>query len=356
MKALKIYAGSHALNHIKNNGLKQSDIKMLLAASGGPKWFANYAMDKFLLGEWFKNRAEPLHLLGTSAGAFRMACYAQKDPVAAIERFLEAYLSQEYSLKPSAQEVGQGLKRIVDFMLGEQGVQEVLHNPMMKLNILVARTKGLGAAHHKALQSVGLLGAMLGNAISPAAMRPFVERVLFHTSDALPITYFPHLPVRKVVLDQDNLLPVICATGSIPVVIRGVKNIAHAPKGMYRDGGVTDYQFDLPCKPKDGLVLYPHYSAKPPKGGWFDKALAWRKAKIQNYSHTIILAPSHEFAASLPGGKIPERQDFYDITNYPQRRAHWQKSLHQMQQLGGELAEIAQQNKWAEAVEPLPWC
>ena len=61
---------------------------------------------------------------------------------------------------------------------------------MMKLNILVARTKGLGAAHHKALQSVGLLGAMLGNAISPAAMRPFVERVLFHTSDALPYYLF----------------------------------------------------------------------------------------------------------------------------------------------------------------------
>ena len=87
-----------------------------------------------------------------------------------------------------------------------------------------------------------------------------------------------------------------------------------------------------PVSLKMVLVLYPHYSAKPPKG-WFDKALAWRKAKIQNYSHTIILAPSHEFAASLPGGKS-QTPGLYDITNYPQRRAHWQKSLHQMQQLG----------------------
>ncbi|MFY9178533.1 MAG: patatin-like phospholipase family protein [Venatoribacter sp.] len=355
MNALKIYAGSHALQHIQNNGLNQADIKLMLAASGGPKWFANYAMDKFLLGEWFKNRTEPLHLLGTSAGAFRMACYAQKDPIAALDRFLEGYLSQEYSLKPTDREIGLGLERMLGLMLGEQGVSEILANPVMKFNTLVARFRGLGASKHKAVQAVGLMGALLGNLASPAAMRPFVERMLFHTSNQLPISHFPKLPVRRVPLNQDNLYAAVRATGSIPMVIDGIKDIAHAPKGTYRDGGVTDYQFDLPCKPKDGLVLYPHYSAAPPKGGWFDKALAWRKAQRSNYSHTIILAPSHEFAASLPGGKIPERQDFYDMTDYPPRRAHWEKSLQQMQQLGDELAEVAQQNRWAEVAEPLPF-
>ncbi|MFY9178599.1 MAG: patatin-like phospholipase family protein, partial [Venatoribacter sp.] len=126
MNALKIYAGSHALQHIQNNGLNQANIKLMLAASGGPKWFANYAMDKFLLGEWFKSRTEPLHLLGTSAGAFRMACYAQKAPIAALDRFLEGYLSQEYSLKPTDREIGQGLERMLGLMLGEQGVSEIL--------------------------------------------------------------------------------------------------------------------------------------------------------------------------------------------------------------------------------------
>lgn len=355
MQSLKIYAGSHALQHIQANGLAANDIKMMLAASGGPKWFANYAMDKYLLGEWFKNRTEPLHLLGTSAGAFRMACYAQKDPLAAIERFLEAYLSQQYSLKPSPQEISDALEYMVGEILQEQGAAEILANPVMKFNTLVARCKGLAAKHEKTSQSVGMLGALLANAVSPAAMGGLVERVLFHTSDELPISYYPNLPVYKVALTEQNIAPTIRATGSIPVVIKGVNNIPDAPAGMYRDGGVTDYQFDLPCKPKDGLVLYPHYSANPPKGGWFDKALKWRKAKRSNYSHTIILAPSNAFAYSLPGGKIPERQDFYDITDYPTRRWHWEKSLGQMQQLGDELAEIAQQNKWAEVVEPLPW-
>lgn len=355
MQALKIYAGSHALKHIQQQGLKQSDIKMLLAASGGPKWFANYAMDKFLLGDWFKGRHEPLHLLGTSAGAFRMACYAQQDPLAAIERFLEAYLSQQYSLKPSPAEIGNALTAMVQHILPEQGVQEILHNPVMKFNTLVARCKGLAAQPGKGKQSIGLLGALLANAVSPASMRPWVERVLFHSSEPLPISHYPHLPVRKVALTARNLTPALRATGSIPLVISGINNIPDAPAGMYRDGGVTDYQFDLPCKPQDGLVLYPHYSAKPPKGGWFDKALKWRKASKQNYSHTIILAPSEAFAYSLPGGKIPERQDFYDILDYRTRRWHWQKSLGQLEQLGDELSDIAQQGKWAEVVEPLPW-
>lgn len=355
MKALRIYAGEHALQHVQQNGLNQADIKMMLAASGGPKWFANAAMDKFLLGEWFKERTEPLHLLGTSAGAFRMACYAQNDPVAAIDRFLEAYLSQQYSLKPSPQEIGNALQDMVQIILQEHGAAEIMANPVMKFNTLVARCKGLAAKPDKGLQSVGMLGAMLANVVSPASMSPFVERMLFHTSDELPIQYFPNLPVRKVPLTENNIASVVQATGSIPVVINGIDTIPDAPQGMYRDGGVTDYQFDLPCKPSNGLVLYPHYSANPPKGAWFDKALKWRKAKKQNYSHTIILAPSNEFAYSLPGGKIPERQDFYDIPDYQTRRWHWEKSLGQLQQVGDELAEIAQKNSWAEVIEPLPW-
>lgn len=355
MNALKIYAGSHALKHIQANGLQPSDIKMILAASGGPKWFAIESLDRFLLGEWFKGRSEELHLLGTSAGAFRMACYAQQNPVAAIERFLEAYLSQQYSLKPSDQEVSEGLQRIVHLMLGDTGTDEIINNPVMHFNAIVARCRGLGAAHHKGLQLAGLGGAMLANTLTAGAMGPFVERVLFHTSNNLPVQYFPKLPARKVALSKNNLNAVIQATGSIPAVIKGVKNIPDAPKGMYRDGGITDYQFDLPCKPKNGLVLYPHYSAAPPKPGWFDKALKWRTARASNYSHTIILAPSYEFAASLPGGKIPERQDFYDMTDYQQRRAHWHRSLSMLQQLGDELADVAQQDKWAEVAEPLPW-
>ena len=355
MQALQIFAGSHALQHIQQHGLQAHDISMILAASGGPKWFVLESIDRYLLAEWFADRQQPLHLLGTSAGAWRMACYAQRNPVAAIERFLKAYLEQQYSAKPTRNEITQEVSALLDEILGEQGVDDILQNPSIHFNAIVARSRGLGAAEHPALQSVSLLGALMGNLLSPKAMRPFVERVLFHTSSNLPITQFPYLPVRKVALNKENVSPAILASGAIPMVINGVKNIHSAPKGTYRDGGLTDYQFSLPCQPSSGLVLYPHYSALPPKAVWFDKSLHWRKAKREHYSHTIILAPSEEFVASLPGGNIPDRRDFQRIPEFAVRHRQWQQSVLQMQQMGDELAEIDQQQKWAEVVQPLPW-
>ena len=35
------------------------------------------------------------------------------------------------------------------------------------------------------------------------------------------------------------------ASGSIPIVMKRVRNISCAPKGIYRDGGLIDYHFDL---------------------------------------------------------------------------------------------------------------
>lgn len=355
MQALQVFAGSHALQHIQNHGLQASDISMMLAASGGPKWFVLESIDRYLLENWFADRQQPLHLLGTSAGAWRMACYAQNNPVAAIQRFLESYLEQQYSAKPTRAEISQKVSGMVVDLLGSQGVQEILQHPSMRFNTIVARSRGLGAAEHSALQGISLVGALLGNLVSPNAMRPFVERVLFHTSEQLPIAQFPYLPVRNVALNERNLSAAIRASGSIPLVIDGVRNIADAPKGTYRDGGLTDYQFSLPCKPKQGLVLYPHYSAMPPKAVWFDKGLSWRKAKRDHYSHTIILAPSAPFVAGLPGGGIPERKDFQRVPDYATRRQQWQQSVLEMQRMGDELAEIDQNNRWAEVVQPLPW-
>ncbi|KGJ88770.1 hypothetical protein [Thalassotalea sp. ND16A] len=38
-KALAVYAGPSALAQIKEQGLSQEQIQMMVGASGGPKWF-----------------------------------------------------------------------------------------------------------------------------------------------------------------------------------------------------------------------------------------------------------------------------------------------------------------------------
>ena len=83
---LNIYAGSNAIKTIQEHGLKQELFTKMLGASGGPKWFTLFGLDKYLFGDFFKDRTSELNLIGSSAGAFRFAALSQKDPVAAITR------------------------------------------------------------------------------------------------------------------------------------------------------------------------------------------------------------------------------------------------------------------------------
>lgn len=51
---LTIYAGKQALQTITEKGFTPHIFTTLLGASGGPKWFVLYVLDKFLFGEFFK--------------------------------------------------------------------------------------------------------------------------------------------------------------------------------------------------------------------------------------------------------------------------------------------------------------
>ena len=89
---LDIYAGKSALTLIEKEGFQQSIFSSFLGASGGPKWFSLFGLDKYLFGEFFANRTDPLNLIGSSAGAFRAACFAQNDPVSRYYPFSEILL------------------------------------------------------------------------------------------------------------------------------------------------------------------------------------------------------------------------------------------------------------------------
>ena len=72
---------------IRERGLRAEDVDIIPGASGGAKWLALAGLDRFLFGEFFAaERTRPLHLIGSSIGSWRMAAFAQRDPVAALER------------------------------------------------------------------------------------------------------------------------------------------------------------------------------------------------------------------------------------------------------------------------------
>lgn len=350
--ALRILAGPTALQSLRANGFDREAFTVMAGASGGAKWLVLGGLDRALASHFVAPRREKLFLLGSSIGAWRSCCHAQADPLAAFERFEAAYLGQRYNVRPSAAEVSRVTRGILDVLLGERGVEEILSHPLLRLNLTVVRARHLAANETPWVQKLTLALAGLGNLASPRALEWFFERVLFHDPrDRAPFMNPALLPAGHVALSRDNLPLAVMATGAVPLVLAGVPSIPGAPPGLYRDGGVVDYHFDCPMAGDTGLVLYPHfYPHLVP--GWFDKLLPWRRASAQAIDRTVILCPSAEFVAALPGGKIPDRKDFWSFDD-TERLRRWRVAIAESRRLGDEFVELVERGSLAARAEPL---
>jgi len=348
---LEIYAGKNSLKTIQAQGFSQELFTNFLGASGGPKWFIVFGLDKYLFGDFFKNRDTELNLIGSSAGAFRAACLTQNNPVQAIEGLAYNYANIVYSKNPSAAEISSKAVNIVEQLFAKNGADEVINNNIFKAHFLVAKCNGLTAYENKILQGAGLLNSMLLNKLNRRFLAKQYQRYIFKQSSSnLVINDAYNFNNVYQTLTRDNIKSAVLASGSIPMVMSGVKNIAGAAKGTYRDGGIIDYHFDfslssllgsllsndtkqsqLEKPPLDkslsnnsGLTLYPHFSAEP-KAGWFDKS-STRKVLNSSYENTVLLAPSAKFIKSLPFNKIPDRTDFIKLDTST-RIKYWEQVL-----------------------------
>ncbi len=349
---LNVFAGSQALSHIREFGLNLSDVSIVLGASSGPKWLVLQALDQYLLRA-FKDHARVINTLGTSAGAWRMASYAHPDNLAAHDSLTDAYIHQRYSQKPSPAEILQGCRGVLGQMLGGVNEGALLSHPTYHLNLIVTQCRGLSGMDNRQLNLMGFGLAALANKVSRRTLGSQFTRVLMrHPEGGLLHSPLKDLPTRYISLSEDNVKNALLATGSIPIVIEGIKDLAG--KGVFQDGGITDYAFDLPLLPEDGFVLFPHFS-KFPIPGWFDKAWVskrkpWRRPKTSNYERTIMLVPSDDFVQSLPFQKIPDRHDFLKMDDLT-RINTWKQVVDQSQQ----LAEALDSTHWQTEAKALPW-
>ncbi len=347
---LTIYAGHHALQHIREQGLSPKDIRVILGASGGPKWFVLSHLDRYFASEWLPRIPHPIDLMGSSIGAWRMTSYANLNPIAAIDRLEEGYKNQRYSEKADADEVTAKVMEFVDYALGNSPFDDL--HPNRRLHLVTALCKGATAAASTRAQTYAFTRVALNNLISRNSLPRHFDRVIFRTPGAeMPITQWDRFATQQVDLTPNNLRPALQASGAIPVVIHGVTNPPGAPAGVYRDGGMADYHFDLPVQPEEGLVLYPHFSPVM-KPGWFDKPLPWRKVRASNYSHTIVVCPSFEFIERLPFRKIPDRRDFEKLDDAT-RFTYWQTVIDENQRLVEEFDSWWHQGCPVEKVRPI---
>jgi hypothetical protein len=84
--------------------------------------------------------------------------------------------------------------------------------------------------------------------------------------------------------------------------------------------------------------------------GWFDKMLPWRRTR--GLKRTIVIAPSREHVASLPGGKIPDRDDFVKM-NDRDRIAAWRKVIALGDRMADELHTLLEAGRIGAVARPL---
>jgi hypothetical protein len=337
---------------VRKHGFDISSIGTIAAASGGAKWLVLSQLDRAILANIVPKLQGPVHLLGTSIGSWRFACYAQNDPVAAIARFENAYIEQSFSEHPDTHEITATSREIIDLLLGSNGVEEILGHPVFRTHVMAVRSRHILASEKRWLLGMGLLLAAGLNLVNRKTLGLFFERALFYDARELPPFFNVRgFPLQQIELSSRNLEDAIVATGSIPLVLTGVPNIDGALPGVYRDGGVIDYHHDLPHSAEERLTLYPHFYDRIVPG-WFDKKLGWRRPRPEHVDRTILISPSQEFVSRLPNAKIPDRTDFVNYSPDERIRA-WRGCVKACEELAEEFNEILEKDQLAACLQPL---
>jgi len=333
------------------------------AAAGGPKGLVLGPLDRFIFGDWLASSSQPVHLVGASIGAWRMATACLNDPVQAFQRLESGYIRQHFEVQPgqkhpSAQLVSEQFGQSLEDFYGGR-LQEVLQHPRYKLHIVTSRGRHLLGREHHLRTPLGYLGAFVTNTMHRKAMGAWLERVVFSSQGApLPFATSDYR-TRQVALTEANFNPALQASCSIPFMLKSVHNIPGAPPGAYWDGGVTDYHLHLNYtsdliaggeestrvkgqnspepSAQTGLVLYPHFQ-KAVVPGWLDKGLKWRHKATHFLDNMVLLAPDPQWIKTLPNGKLPDRTDFLHYgADLQARMKAWSRATAASQQLVDEL-------------------
>ncbi len=348
--ALRLLAGPDAFERVRDRGLRLEDFDVLVAPAGGTKFLMLGGLDRVLFGGLKKERHEPLHAVGASIGAFRLACLACDEPESALDRLAAAYIALAFTpARADARRLALGL---VQKMLGDERREDIADSTQVRLHVLTTRCRGLMSLDRWPPLLTGLGLAAAGNFVSRRSLGAQLTRVAFHSrGEPGPLGALRDLPTEHATLAAHNLEAALMASAAVPALVPGVR-IPGGPEGVHRDGGLLDYHPVLSLHPSEKLVLYPHfYEHLTP--GWFDRGLSRRRARGQAVRRMVLLAPSESFLASLPGGVRPTRRDAFRYSKAECAR-RWRAVWERGTELGHALADmLASPRRAALAVEAL---
>ncbi|EJW21987.1 hypothetical protein IMCC14465_03810 [alpha proteobacterium IMCC14465] len=352
---LRVLAGPRAFSHIKAHGLNAADVQSVVCASGAAKTLTTIGLDKVILGQWLKNIDHVVDLLGTSAGAFKLAAACRKDTLEWLDRFADIYCTQTYAERINEPDIRDTIswapQELIETLIADGGDKEILSHPNFRLHIGTVRSFNQLASENVKRQKQAIARAALLSLQSSHSLRGMAERVVFSdTRSTKALRPIDEYPTHNVALDKKNLGPALNASGAIPVMMHGVEIETEDGIHLYRDGGMLDYH-PIPSQlwpSNEGIILYPHFYDYL-KWRWFDKFYPWRKVSASKLDNVVIFAPSNDYVKSLPYRRIPSRSDFKRfIKDEPKRIDVWQTAVQRSEELGEAFLELVQSGRIAD--------
>jgi len=355
MNSIRIKAGRKAYELIHDGGFSLDRISTFFAPAAGPRWLVATGFDLTLLTAGLLGRKRPIHLVGSSSGAWRFAAWLQPEAEKSYRQLMEAYIRMSFRRGDSAQSILKQLIEVINAYLEDDALPFALASKQYRLAILTVRARHLMASETTWIQSSGLLLCFLMNALSRSRLDQFLERVVFFNGPTRPSFCF-HQPFQGqfVPLNRTNFKQAVLASGAVPLAVAGIRDIYGAPRGVYRDGGLLDYhQAQDYAGRDDEVTLFFHYQERIIPG-WFDKRLKYRKTPADVLDHTLLVFPTDGFVERLPLGKIPDRTDFRTFIDDPKSRIrNWQEAVRHSEPLGEQFLELTESGKIKEVVERL---
>ncbi|MGZ6208499.1 MAG: hypothetical protein ACXWMS_13215 [Syntrophales bacterium] len=355
MKSICIKAGKRAYEIIQDGGFTLDRVTTYFAPATGPRWLVASGFDLTLLTKGLLGCVRATHLVGSSAGAMRFAAWLQPEPEKSYRTLMESYITTTYTRDDTPATVQASLLGIVNSYIEDDALPFALASKKYRLAIITVRARNLVASESKWVQQLGLGIGFLFNAIKRSYIRYFAERVVFYNGPKPPhFCLRPGFRGRYIPLNQVNFKYALVASGAIPLVVAGVRNIYGAPIGIYRDGGLIDYHLthNYAATNDDIVLFFNHQERIIP--GWLDKKLSYRFPQADDLDNVLMIHPSHGFVAQLPRGKIPDRDDFTIHIDDPSTRIkNWWNVVERAQPLGEEFLELIESGKIRNVVEKI---
>ena len=357
MRNLKIKVGTKAYKIIMDGGFSLDAVSTYFAPASGPRWLVASGFDLSLIKNNSLGRKKLALLVGASSGAWRMSAWIQPQADICYHNLLEAYSTIICTREETPQTLLGSLQKVMNSYIEVDALPFALKHSNFRVAFLTSRAKHILSSDNPIIQKTALGICFLANMYSSEWIHHFFERMVFYSGVRPPAFCLrPDYRGSFTHLSEENFKASLLASGAIPLVVPGQRNIYGTPKGTYRDGGMTDYNISqqYAATADDIVLFFNHQECIVPN--WMDKKLTQRRAKDEHMDNLIMVHPSEDFISKLPDGKAPDRDDFVTyVDDNPLRIAKWKEAIALSANLGEEFLELVESGnikKYLELFQP----